>query len=992
MSSVWNVPSTLPFVDAVADGLLTRYGDDPLELAAVTVILPSRRAARALRDACLRRSDGAALILPRFATLGDLDGDDSVLAGTLDLDLPPGITTLRRHMLLAELIRRAPGLTDGDASVPIDQAARLAAELAELLDGFQTSEVPLARLADLVPSELAHHWQDSRRFLAILDTAWPALLEAERAQDPSARRVRTLHTLAERWRSEPPADPILVAGLVDTSPAVLALLRAVRDLPAGAIILPGLDTRLDPASREAVETAPSHPQHMLRRMVRGLDIEPEAVPDWPVADRLPCGAGARADLMSETMRPATTSEAWAALPPLAAEATRGLAVEVCPDLPSEALMLACRLREALEVPGRTASLVTADRGLARRVAAELTRWDIDVDDSAGTPLDQTPPGQFLLLAAHLIEDGADPVNLLALLKHPLARDGDDQGRFRERVRRLELRLLRGPRIAGGIDAVQAELALRSAAPGRRPQASADLSDLAGFLDEIVAKALPFTRLADRPERDLRELLHAHLALAEWLGSANLWAREAGEAARRFVAELDEAAQGLGPIAPRTYPGLLAVLMAGIAVRPRWNRHPRLAILGVIEARLQHADLVLLGGLNEESWPRALEPGPWLSRTMRERIGLPSLEEPIGRAAHDFVQQACAPDVVLSRAEKDADLRPTVPARWLERLRVVLQGERGPDGAIAFDAAMPWSARLEAALVPPITPAGRPQARPPVAARPRRLSVSDVELWMRDPYGLYAKRILDLAELDPLDADAGAAERGTLIHDVLAAFAAGFDGTPPDDALDRLERLGRDAFARFAHRPHVHAIWWPRFLRIAAWYVERERERRPAIGRLAVETRGELALPGPAGPFTVHGRADRIEMLQDGGYAVIDYKTGTPPSAKEVAAGFAPQLPLEAAILDAGGFADLPAAAVDSLEYWQLKGGTEAGRIAQATPADLGAGEAAARLLDQLIRRIAAFDRRETPYIARPFLPFAPRANAYDHLERVKAWAGEEDGG
>lgn len=991
MPPVWNVPPALSFVDALADGILARYGSDPIDLAAVTVILPSRRAARALRDACLRQSDGAALILPRFATLGDIDADDTALAGTVEVDVPPGLSALRRQMLLAELVRKAPGLTGKDASVPIDQAARLAAELADLLDLFQTSEVPLARLGDLVPAELAHHWEDSHRFLAILDSAWPALLAAEASQDPIARRVRMLRTLADRWRNQPPTDPILAAGLIDTSPAALDLLRVIRDLPQGGIVLPGIDRPLDAASRRAIERAPSHPQHLLQRMAQALDVDPDTLPDWPLAAALRSGPPERARLLSEAMRPAATSDAWAALPHPTPDMTRGLSVEVCPDVPSEALMLACRLREALEIPGRTAVLVTADRGLARRVAAELRRWDIDIDDSAGTPLDQTPPGQFLLLAAHLIEDAADPVNLLSLLKHPLARDDDDQGGFRERVRRLERRLLRGPRITGGLNAVQEELDDRIATADQHRPAFSDLSDLREFLGSIAQHVAPFTALAARREVDLRTLLHAHLAFTEWLGSATLWAREAGEAARRFIAELDEAADDLSPIAPRTYPGLLAVLMAGTAVRPRWNKHSRLAIMGTIEARLQHADLVLLGGLNEGSWPGAAEPGPWLSRTMRERIGLPSLEEPVGRAAHDFVQLASASEVVLSRADKDADSRPTVPARWLERLRVVLQGDTGAKGTIAFDASVPWSTRLESALIPAVVPAGRPEARPPVAVRPRRLSVSDVELWVRDPYGLYAKRILGLSELDPLDADAGAAERGTVIHDALALFAASFEGEPPDGALARLKELGGQAFARYLHRPHVRAIWWPRFLEIAAWYVERERERRPAIAQLAIENRGEMTLFGPAGPFVVHGRADRIERLQDGSCTVVDYKTGSPPSAKEVAAGFAPQLPLEAAMLDAGGFVGLTPGPVASLEYWQLKGGTEAGRIASATPADLGAEEAAARLLDQLVRRIIAFDQQTTPYVARPFLPYAPRFNAYDHLERVKAWAGEEDG-
>jgi ATP-dependent helicase/nuclease subunit B len=423
------------------------------------------------------------------------------------------------------------------------------------------------------------------------------------------------------------------------------------------------------------------------------------------------------------------------------------------------------------------------------------------------------------------------------------------------------------------------------------------------------------------------------------------------------------------------------------VRPRYGLHPRLHVWGPLEARLQHADLVCLGGLNEGAWPTEPDADPWMSRPMRDAFGLPPHERRIGLAAHDFAQLFCAGEVLLTRAGRVGGT-PTVPSRWLSRLANALDAIGGEAARAALDAATPETPWLgwQAALDAPdgVNPVSAPAPRPPVAARPRRLSVTQIETWMRDPYSIYARHILRLRRLDPIDADPGAAERGSFIHAALDAFvrANPDPATLPADAYARLLAEGRRAFGEALSRPGVAAFWWPRFERIAAWFVNEEARYREQVESIRTELRGEMQVEGPAGPFTLTAVADRIDRLKGGALSIIDYKTGTPPPAALVLAGIAPQLPLEAAIALAGGF-NVSGDTVARLEFWRLSGGEPAGRIHPAGKDFAALAEDARNGLAALVAR---FDDPETPYHSHPDPVYPPPFPEYDHLARVQEWS------
>ena len=1004
---IYTIAPDRPFVDALAAGLMARWGGggDPSALAAGLVLLPTRRACRALREAFLRLSEGRPLLLPRMVPLGDLDEDQLVLealgvsagAGPGLAAVPPAIPELRRRLLLARLIgawRQRTGASDGGpggGAVAADQAARLAAELARLLDQVQTEGLGFEGLADLVPAEYARHWQLTLAFLTILTAEWPAVVAEEGAIDPAARRNRLLEAQAEAWSAAPPSFPVVAAGSTGSIPATAALLRVVAGLADGGVVLPGLDRTLDADSWQAL--GPTHPQFGMAQLLAQLGVGRDAVADWPASPG--AARGARVTLAREVMRPAETTDAWADITGLDGAALAGLSRIDCANDQEEAGVVALIMRGALEVPGRTAALITPDRALARRVAGVLRRWRVTVDDSAGVPLADTPPGTFLRLTAALAM--AEPVALLAALKHPLAAGGLAVGAFRARVRQLERTLLRGPRPAPGLAGALAGLraaATAAAAEGDGRRHGGDPAALIPWVEAMVRLVAPLAALMARSRVGLGDVAAAHASCAEALaandtgtGAERLWAEEAGEAAAEFVNELLTAARGTPPIAPGDYPALLDSLMTGRVVRPRLSAHPRLAILGLLEARLQHFDVVVLGGLNEGLWPPEARTDPWMSRPMRRDFGLPLPERRIGLAAHDFAQAICADTVVLTRAERNEGT-PTVPSRWLQRLDHVVRAAGLPALADGADWRA-WQRALDRPDAAAEARPGPPAPTPPVAARPRRLSVTQIEAWMRDPYAIYARHVLRLRPLDEIDAMPDRAVYGALIHDALDRFIAATPAGPlPADALDRLVSIGEAVFAPVLAQPGIWAFWWPRFRRIAAWFVAYEGPRRERVTASLTEVEGALTIPGPADAFTVTAVADRIDVVDGGGLVITDYKTGKPPSVKEVAAGFAPQLPLEAAIARAGGFAGVAGDTVETLLYWRLGGGDPAGEVSPAGP---DAAVLAEQALAGLMALVTAFDDPATGYESRPRPEQAPRFSDYEHLARVKEWStGLED--
>lgn len=990
-ATVYTISPGVPFVDALANGILARCSGDPLALADVTVLLPTRRACRALQDGFLRQSNGAALLLPKMVPLGDVEDEAGLSSeGGIDsglpdaLDLPPAISDLQRCLAIAAQILRADG-TGPEYQTPAS-ATELARALASLLDQVQTEGLSFDRLDTLVEKEFAAHWEITLEFLRLLTRDWPPVLEQLGMMDPATRRDRLARQQAARWRTTPPPGLIFAAGSTGSIPATAELLDVVANLPNGAVILPGFDQSLEDDIAQLL--SPTHPQYGMVQLLRRLGLGPADIGMWEHG-LAPACPDQRVSLIRHALSPPRPGGEEAVADIDCAQALAGARLIDCADQQEEAGVIALAMREAIETPGRTAALITPDRILARRVAAELGRWNINVDDSAGQPLATTPVGAFLRLAASCIIEDAPPVPLLSLLKHPLAACGMEIAVFRARVREFERLVLRGPRPAPGFGGLRELLKQRKGS-----------EDLDRWLAALEAAAAPFAALTQSGGSvPLRDLVAAHIAFVEALaatdlekGAERLWRNDDGEVAATFIAELTDAGSHFPILSGAAYPALLETLMAGRGVRPRYGLHPRLSIWGLLEARLQHADLICLGGLNEGVWPS--EPGadPWMSRPMRHSFGLPPAERRIGLSAHDFVQSFSGASVLMTRAQR-VDGTPTVPSRWLLLLENTLRKLGGEDALAQLRAGgedhdlAGWRAALD--HVAAETPIARPAPRPPLDARPRKLSVTQIETWMRDPYAIYARHILGLRKIDPIDADPGAADRGTMIHDALDAFVREHPDHLPDDMIEVLRTHGEAAFGDALTRPAVWAFWWPRFMRISDWFVAAEQAYREDLDATHTEVTGTLIIPSPGGNFTLTAKADRVDRRKDGTLSIIDYKTGALPKAVDIKAGFSPQLPLEAAIAARSGFGAIKPSPVSVLEYWRLTGGNPAG-IRKDAGKDIDALAAAA--YEGLAQLIAAFDDPDTPYLSQPDPERASRFSDYGHLARVQEWSsggGEE---
>ncbi len=980
---VYTIPARFPFVEALAYGIITETGGDPVALARYHILLPTRRSCRSLREAFLRLGEGRPTLLPRMTPIGDVDEDELMLSEDLPgspggeaLELPPAVPALRRQLVLMRLIRGR----DPDQSP--DQAALLANELARLMDQVATERLDFADLDRLDVGSFADHWRQTLDFLKLVTENWPAILAAEGTIDPADRRNLLLEAQAAHWRENPPQTPIIAAGSTGSIPATADLLATISTLPAGAVVLPGLDTKLGSAAWDAV--GPAHPQFGLKHLLEHLDVSRPDVAAWPVPDAVGAVAPeSRSTLLRYALLPAPATDTPVTEDVISADALSGVERVDCPDPGKEAEVIAIAIRRTLETPGKTAALITPDRNLARRVASELSRWDIEVDDSAGIPLDQTAPGAFLRLTAAMVAEKLSPVPLLAALKHPLAACGENPAACRAHIRGLEIAALRGVRPEPGMTG------LRKALEG-----NVEHGPLVVFLDRLEGLVMPLSDAMDDAALPFAALLKIHVTVCEALaasddarGAERLWRGEAGEALATFVAELHDALDDSMTVTGGDYAALLDTLMMGRVVRPRHNRHPRVQIWGPMEARLQHADTLILGGLNEGTWPPEPAASPWMSRPMMTAFGLPVPERRIGLSAHDFAQAFAAPHIILTRADR-VDGTPTVTSRWLRRIENLASISTDADQFVSDRDSLALAMALDTPTKSEeLTPAP-PEPRPPVSARPRRLSVTRIRTLQRDPYAIYARYVLGLEPLDPIDADPGAAQRGTIVHDALEDFMRAHMDDLPDDAEDRLIEVGRQAFGDHMTRPGVRAFWWPRFKRIARWFIADERARRRGGAMpVVVESKGEIEFEAPGGPFRLHARADRIDRLGGGGLAIIDYKTGVIATAPQAETGLEPQLPLEAAMAERGRFAGAPTDEVRALSYIRLSGGRVPGEVKTLKLDAHAVAETAWNGLQQLV---SEYDQADKPYHSHLRPMKARETGDYDHLARVREWLSEED--
>jgi ATP-dependent helicase/nuclease subunit B len=1032
---VFTIPSGAAFLPTLSRALLDGVLVDgfpgasaPTALADATIYVPTQRAAQALAKALLSASGARSLLLPRIAPLGVFEPDETAGFDAESEEapraaVPPAVGALTRRHALATLTRAwgkalkgAIRQADVDGRLIVDpaepalvaatpaQAYALAGDLAALIDDMIIEGAPWTKLETLAPELYDPYWRITLDFLKIAFARWPEWLN-ERGLIDRAKRIALLIEDEIKALEGGRRGPTIIAGSTGANRATARLVAAIARAPQGAVVLPDLDLNLDHhawamigSSDDASPGLAGHPQALLHRLIGVVGVTREDV--MALGSPSPQLA-ARSAFLSEALRPAESTHLWRergwTLSPLAlAAALQDVTIVVADNENEEALALAIAMRETLETPGKTAALITPDSSIARRVSAELARWGVEVEDSAGRTLGQSPAGAL----ARLILEAAiefTPRSCLALLAHASVRFGRPLGQIEAATRALELAVFRAVPLASLDDLDRAFAAARDAA--QDPHAHAAIRRV-GERDRLSAEALardvasalaPLRTLGS--SASLRDCLARHDAtLAAAVAGAQGSVEEANgfEQLTQLMDEWSEAAVERFPIALNEYSALFDDALASARAPPASGGHPRLMILGLLEARLLTFDRVLLAGLDETVWPPAVETDAFLNRPMRAELGLSAPERRIGQTAHDFGAALGAREAILSRAKKRGG-EPTVASRFLQRMAAAAGREAMKEPEERGELYLAFARALDRPTE--FRPQPRPAPRPPVELRPKALSVTRIETLRRDPYAIYAEYILRLRPLEAVDREIGPRETGMAWHAALQEFVEIYpSGALPPEARERLLSIAQARFALLRADP-AFALHWPNIEKGLDFFLGFERETRDKLEQAWVERQGAIAAPLANGTsFELRARADRIDVLVSGAALLIDYKSGAPPSAKDVKAGFSPQLTLEAEILRRGGFEGLPPLRTEEAIYLKL-GGAAGGEEKHAG----GKGENILALAEQhfagLRTLLDAFACEDTPYLSRPFPKFVPRFSDYDHLARIKEWSatgGESD--
>ena len=989
--SVFNMPSGVPFLEMLAKGLRRRYGD---ELQSGLILLPTRRAVRGLGDAFVTAAaeDGVrAALLPRLRPLADIDPEEPPFEpGELVGKVPPAIDgTLRRF----EMARVVAAYHERAMDLPLDAATALALAdpLLAILDDAALEEAKLTETdawAKLI-GEAAKHFQDAATLYKIIQDFWPARLAELKMEEPQSRKVKLLDALISHWTDNPPDYPVIIAGSTGSLRATRRLMRVVANLPKGLVVLPGFQATDNDETWESIDE--QHPQYAMKLLINGLDIHRGDVRDFVkdiVEDRSKNETRiARTRLLEEALVPASRTYDW--LKRIAKleedfgqsifdDAVKGLSLIEARSDAEEALAISLILRESLEDTAQTAALVTPDQALARRVRARLARWGVEVDMSQGEPLAETPVGVFLDAVLSLSETPEAPLEKAVLFGHALTGLGRSHAEVLEVWHEIERTAYR--------------VEIRPGDPER------ELTDIEVDLNHALRPLLELEGTATAPVW-ASALITASEQLAvrpEHHGSHYLWRGEAGERAAQLLEHIIMFGDNLPPVDASGFKRLMRHLMTGIVVRPRGGTHPRLSILGPLEARMLEADIIILGGLNEGTWPAIPSPGPFLSRGMRRDMKLSLPERRYGLAAHDFFELASNPKVYMTRSKR-SDSGPTIASRWVWRLKTLLQGAVGKDGVktrlSTADQYLALAQRLDYVSAKAVKPAMEPKPKPPKDKRwttdkKRSLSITEVKTFIRDPYSIYGKHVLGLKRLKDLGHENGASEFGSAIHlgieNFLTIAKAPF--VEADDAA--LIAAFGDAFSLYKYSPEVIAKEQARFKSIAqALRLELNARHAEGYEQKGLEVWGEATIPGR--DFTVRGKMDYVERGIDG-YGFVDFKTGSPAGDKEVAAGFDPQLPLAAFILREGGLKNHKPANTARLGYMRVKGSnadfkyTPIGKIKTVEELVEDSIETLQKLIDR-------FDDPLTPYESQVRAQYTNSWSDFDGLARRAEWAGMDGG-
>ena len=955
---IFALPFGVSFAKEFAKGLVKRLEAlPPSVIPKVEIYLNSLR----MRQTVIQEmTKHGARLFPQFLLVNSLTEHPEIA-----VHLPKARLKYERLLVLSELIKAYATQTGAIASA----SARftLAETLDKVLAEFHREAIEPAMLNNIIPDEFAENWKMSAEFLKIAN----GLMNRELLVDPQSRARFASETLAEKWKNTPPDYPILIAGSTGSRGETQVLMEAVHALPQGGIILPGWDACMSKeVSNEILQNtnAEDHPQTSNLRLITKFNYSLDDIRPWGE----PFQKTSCSQILSLALTPAPVTKRWRSdgemLKNQFKDAFQNLTLIEAETPLQEAESIAVLLKEASS-KGLASTLVTPDRTLARRVTQILSRFKLIADDSAGQPLHQTPPGLFLQLVAESLSETADLISMIATLKHPfVVNQKGERGSHLQALRALEKDKLRGT----GIEF--------------RPDLFDDWREenpyYAEWFDWIKNE---FSQNFPQ-EASLKFWIEVHLKRAKTLTKgigtfeeSELWQKDAGQKAQEVFDMLSKAAQTHDTILSHNdYKMLFSKAISDVNVTITIPVNSNIAILGTQETRVDLPDLIVLGGLNEGTWPLLPNDDPWINRKMRELVGLPPLSRLTGLSAHDFYQAMGAEHVILSRALKDGG-QPTVASRWLLRLTNLSDGLKGEaqEALLAMRARGAYWIEEAKKLTSPLkvtsAKAQRPAPAPPLPHRPQKISVTQVETLIRDPYAIYARNVLKLYPLPPLGEREDMRARGIALHTLLERFVK--DGYLLD--VSELEKLADEIYPNFAPDKMTAYKWKMRLLRKAEWFLNGETNRRNDADKTEVEQMGMVQLE--KNDLRLSAKADRIALLKNGNVAIFDYKSSDPPALKEVK-NFSKQLPLTAAILKQGGFQEFESGMkIDKLTYLGFNGNER-----DIDMDDKEINES----FERFSKLFLTYQDPHQPFVARLRPKWIQFKSDYDQLSRYGEW---EDG-
>ncbi len=962
-NNIYNISATESFLDVLAEGIIRRYAAQDLnELSKILVLLPNKRSCTGLREAFLRQTKGKPVLLPKIRPVGDIDSEEIFITSEI-FDIPEPVPAIKEKFILAKLIMEWQKENQGGdiKNYTEDQALFLAGELRSFLHDLQRENIPFTSLGNIVPDELAKHWQITMDFLYSLVEKWGYVQKKEGFISSVEFQKKLTKKQIELWRDNPPEYPVIIAGSTGSIPATSELIKEVLSLKKGAVILPALDTFCSSDYWKSIDK--SHPQYAIKNLLSFLSVSREDVANWSDG----CDDNERLRVASEVLSPPEVIKEWFDLSDK--KGFEGISILEASDIQEEAEVISLAIREKLENKDCNIAVITHSRDISRRIISIMEKWGIKANDSAGIPISETSIGIFLRLIADVPAGKYDPITLLSLLKNPFTEIGESKFQCRKYARELEKKFLRGIRKYDNIDSL-CEVIL-----------SKNETDLYKWLMELRNIINKFELLLSKEKVSLRELIENHIKCCENISVGDnknnlLWSGHEGKFIYEFLNDVISYSDDFGVIDPKFYPAFFSNLLSSILYRPAYGFHPRVSILSPIEARLHRFDFTIFADLNEHSWPKKYA-FSWMGDSMREKIGLTTSEEKQGLSAHDFYSHFCSPEILLCRSKKKMS-ETTVSSRWLLRLQAL--AEKLNIKNIKEDCFLAKAAKI--IKIPSnfeyLKP---PSPSPDIAFRPFSVSVTQVGKLVENPYEVYTKLILKLTNLREINEDPESAEFGSLVHKAIEIYLREYkDGT-----REEFLNAGRKAFSEYKNNHSILNIWQSRFEEIADYFVFYEKERRKNANKVFAEQEGKHEFSFNDGKLSIKTRVDRIEVSPSGNVCIADYKTGSLPSISDVKVGIAPQLSLESLIFEKGGFAsiinlDKEQPKVDNLVYIKLFGNKkiEEKNIKNETVIKIAE--------NGILKLINYFYNKQNPYYSYPYGRGNYFYDEYDHFSRYDEWA------